>query len=313
MKDNINILVVDDDPIIIMSSERVLKAEGYNMEGAHSAKEAMHRIEHNNYDLVLTDLNMLELGGLALIKWLKQFRPSIGIVVITASLLQETIKEALQLGINEHMMKLSIPAVLRDAINRTIEWTRGNALENEQEKEFPPAMLAELDKVINQYRKKPNSAIPVLLCAQEIFGYLPPKIQQRIAQGLNIYPSEICSIVSFYSCFRTKPKAEHTIRVCRGATCYMKGSEGVLGGVRETLKIDVGDTTRNRKFTLKDFRCVASLPDMHMKTHRRLRQGALLGSGKGEVINRPHVKYCGLNERKMKEIIREHVTGGNPE
>jgi CheY-like chemotaxis protein len=245
MKDNINILVVDDDPIIIMSSERVLKAEGYNVEGAHSTKEAMYRIEHNNYDLVLTDLNMLEIGGINLIKWIKQFRPALGIVVITGSLLQKTIKEALKLGINEHMMESFIPAVLKDVINKTIELTRGNALENKQEEEFPPSMLLELDKVIDQYRNEPGSTIQVLLCAQDIFGYLPPRIQKRIAQGLNIYPSEICSIVSFYSCFRTKPKGEHTIKGYRGTSCFTKGSESVLNGIKETLKVDVGNTTMN--------------------------------------------------------------------
>ena len=258
MKENINILFVGDDPIITMSAERVLKAEGYNVEGVHSAKEAMHRIEHNNYDLVLTDLTMLEAGGISLIRWTTQFRPAIGIVVITGTLLQETIQEALKPGINAHTMRPFVPAALKDAINSTTKWIRGNALENGQGEEFPPAKLAELDKVIHQYREVPNSAMPVLLRAREIFGYLPPGIQQRIAKGLNIYPSEISSIVSFYSCFRTKPGGDHTIKVCRGSSCYMKGSEGILSDVKEALKIDVGDTTRNREFTLEDVHCVGA-------------------------------------------------------
>ncbi|NIO22093.1 MAG: hypothetical protein GTN76_15525, partial [Candidatus Aenigmarchaeota archaeon] len=230
-------------------------------------------------------------GGITLIKWIKQFRPAIGIVVVTGPLLQETIKEALKVGINEHVMKPIIPVTLKDAINKTIEWIRGNALENEPKEEYSPAMLGELDKVINQYRGEPNSTIQVLLCAQEIFGYLPPMVQERIAQGLNIYLSEICSIVSFYHCFRTKPRGEHTIKVCRGASCYAKGSERVLSGIKEILNIDVGDTTRNREFTLEDVRCVGACKDAPVMVLDRDTHGALNRRKAIHFIN----KYAHIN------------------
>ncbi len=85
-------------------------------------------------------------------------------------------------------------------------------------------MLEELDTVIHQYRKNPGHAIRVLLQAQEIFGYLSPATQKRIAQELNMYPSEIRSIVSFYSCFRTKPELART-------PCYVGGIERAWNGV----------------------------------------------------------------------------------
>ncbi|MBI5055735.1 MAG: response regulator [Nitrospirae bacterium] len=229
MTDKINILVVDDEPIIIMSAERVLKAEGYNVEGALSGKEAMLKMGQNNYDLVLTDLNMLEVDGITLIKWIKQFRPEIGIVVITGYLFQETIKEALKLGIHDHMMKPLTPVVLKDVIHKAIEGIRPNASEHKPEKEFPASMFAELDNVIRQYSRGPGCTvpvIPVLLRAQEIFGCLPAVIQKRVALGLNIYPAEIHSIVSSHSGFRTGPgggKAGSNSgtgeRVWRGVIC----------------------------------------------------------------------------------------------
>ncbi len=256
MPDKINVLVVDDEPIIIMSAERVLKAEGYNVEGALDGKEAMKKIEQNHYDLVLTDLKMLEVDGISLIRWIKQTRPDIGIVIITGLLLQETIKEALKLGVFDHMMKPFTPALLKDVVSKTIEWMRGNTAATDMEEDFSPEMLAELDKVIYQYRKEAGSTLPVLLRAQEIFGYLPSAIQKRIARGLNVFPSEIQSVVSSSSIFRTKPGGSHTIKVCHCSECYVKGSERVLNGIRETLKIDIGETTPDRKFTLDSGRCV---------------------------------------------------------
>ena len=224
MKDKINILVVDDDPQIIRSAWKTLNPEGYNVEGVLSAIEAMHRIEHNNYDLVFTDLSMPEIDGITLIQWIRQSRPAMGIVVIISSLLQKNIKVALKFGINEHVMKPFTPEKLKAVTRKTIEWIRVRASENGREEEFPPAKLAELDKVINRYREEPGSTIRVLLSTQEIFGYLPVQILRRIANGLNMFPSEISSIASFYSCFRTKPGGEHH-------PCYMYGSERVWKGM----------------------------------------------------------------------------------
>jgi CheY-like chemotaxis protein len=224
MKNHIRIMVVDNNHEIIKSAWKVLNREGYSVEGVLSGNEAIFRIKKNNYDLVFTDIKMAGIKGTSLIKWIRQYRPAIGIVAIIDNPLTKTIKEAHKLGIISHMRKPFTPKMLKDVTNKTIEWIRGNALENEQEEEFQPEMLAELDEVINQYGNTPSHAIRVLLHAQEIFGYLPSVIQKRIAQGLNMYPSEIRSIVSFYSCFRTKPEAGHI-------PCYISGVEHAWNSV----------------------------------------------------------------------------------
>ena len=225
MKDNISIIVVGNDSEIIRSAWKVLNHEGHSVEGVLGGKGAMHKIKQNHYDLVFTDITLSGIiDGITLIKWIRQFRPAIGIVAITGNPLKKTIKEAHELGIISHMRKPFTPKMLKNVTNKTIEWIRGNALKNEQEEEFQPEMLAELDEVINQYGNTPSHAIRVLLHAQEIFGYLPSVIQKRIAQGLNMYPSEIRSIVSFYSCFRTKPEADHI-------PCYISGVEHAWNSV----------------------------------------------------------------------------------
>ena len=224
MKEQINILVVDDDPVILKSAWKALSAEGYNVEGVLSGKKALQKMKQNYYRLVFTDLKMPGIDGISLIKWIKHSRPDIGIVVITGNPLPETIKEAHELGILSHMMKPFTPKMLKEVVKKTIELTASNTLQKEPKEEYPPAMLEELDTVIHQYRKNPGHAIRVLLQAQEIFGHLSPAIQKHIAQELNMYPSEIRSIVSFYSCFRTKPEGKH-------APCYISGTERAWNSV----------------------------------------------------------------------------------
>ncbi|MDO8746410.1 MAG: response regulator, partial [Thermodesulfovibrionales bacterium] len=147
MPDDIKILVVDDEAIVIRSAERVLKAEGYFVEGALGGREAILKMEQSSYDLVLTDLKMPEVDGSALIRWMRKFRPSIGIVIITGYPSQETIKESLELGIIDYVPKPFTPAVLTDVTHRALEWLKGKAyIEEKPKEEFPPSMLNELDR-----------------------------------------------------------------------------------------------------------------------------------------------------------------------
>jgi len=275
---DMRILFVDDEPIMTKSAERVLNAEGYMVDGVFSGKEAIYRMEQDHYDLLVTDLRMPEMDGVTLIRRTRQYRPSMGIVVITGYPSQETMKEVLDLGIIDYVPKPFTPDVLIDVTRRATEWMGRATAEQETGEEFPPSMLAELDKVIDQYKGKPGGAIPVLQRAQEIVGYLPPAIQKRIARGLNIYPAEIHSIVSFYSFFTMKPRGDHTIKVCLGTACYVKGIEPVLNRIKDTLQIEVGETTKDRKFTLEAVRCVgacglAPVMLVDQDTHGVLTQG----------------------------------------
>jgi NADH-quinone oxidoreductase subunit E/NADP-reducing hydrogenase subunit HndA len=259
MVDDIKILVVDDEHVVIRSCEMVLKAEGYNVEGASSGKEAILKMEQNTYNLVLTDLKMPEMDGITLIRWLRQKRPDVGIVILTGYPSQETIKEALELGIIDYVPKPFTPAVLLDVTQRAVEWLEKRvAVEEKPKEEFPPSMLEEIDRVINTYKNRPGSSIPVLQRCQQIVGYLPPKVQKRIAKGLNLSPAQVHSIVSFYSFFTMKPRGDHNIRVCLGTACYVKRVEEALNRIKEELKIDVGDVTEDKKFSIETVRCLGA-------------------------------------------------------
>jgi len=100
--------------------------------------------------------------------------------------------------------------------------------------------------------------IQVLHSAQELFGYLPEKAQVEIAKGLGISLSEVHGVLSFYSFFTTVPRGKHTIRVCMGTACYVRGGKQVLEKFEKELGIGKNDTTEDRQFSLEINRCVGA-------------------------------------------------------
>jgi NADH:ubiquinone oxidoreductase subunit E len=124
--------------------------------------------------------------------------------------------------------------------------------------EFSPEELAAADAIIDRYRHKPGSLIPVLEEAQEAIGYLPKSIQRRIARGLKIPFSEVYGVVTFYSFFTMIPRGRHTIRCCLGTACYVKGGSKILEKLSHALNTDAGETTPDQRFSLETVRCLGA-------------------------------------------------------
>ncbi len=126
------------------------------------------------------------------------------------------------------------------------------------ESKFTEKQFKELDKIIDKYKDKPGALISVLHQAQEVFGYLPLEIQEKIAKGLNTTITEVYGIVTFYTFFTMVPRGKHTIRVCMGTSCYVRGGGKVLEAIQKRLGIKVGGTTEDRNFSLEIVRCVGA-------------------------------------------------------
>ncbi|MBP8131516.1 MAG: NAD(P)H-dependent oxidoreductase subunit E [Candidatus Hydrogenedentes bacterium] len=116
-------------------------------------------------------------------------------------------------------------------------------------------LLARLDEVIQEYKDKAGALIPVLQMAQAIFGYLPEVALKKVSLGLGKPYSEVAGVVGFYSFFSTEPRGKHTVRVCLGTACYVRGGKNVLQALKDKLGIDVGGTTEDRQFSLDVARC----------------------------------------------------------
>jgi NADH:ubiquinone oxidoreductase subunit E len=118
--------------------------------------------------------------------------------------------------------------------------------------------LEKIDRVIAKHKGRHGSLIPVLKESQDVVGYLPKLVQRRIAAGLNLSPSQVYGVVSFYAFFTIVPRGRHVIRVCLGTACYVKGSQQIIEHIERELGVKVGGITKDRKFSLEAVRCLGA-------------------------------------------------------
>ena len=118
--------------------------------------------------------------------------------------------------------------------------------------------INKIKEICASFGNKPGEAINVLHKVQGEFGYLPAEVQEVIAQELNVSVAQIYGIVTFYSFFTMTPKGEFPISVCMGTACYVRGAEIVVDEFKRELKIGVGETTSDGKFSLNCLRCVGA-------------------------------------------------------
>ena len=116
----------------------------------------------------------------------------------------------------------------------------------------------ELRDFIEANRETPGALMPILQKAQEIYGYLPIEVQTMISDATGEPLEKIYGISTFYAQFALYPKGENQISVCLGTACYVKGSQAVYDKISETLGIDEGEWTEDRKFSLESCRCVGA-------------------------------------------------------
>ena len=122
--------------------------------------------------------------------------------------------------------------------------------------EFSSEQLIQLDEIISKYRKEPGGLILLLEDAQDILGYLPMIVLKKIAYETNIPLSKIYGIVTFYSFFTMKIRGRHTIQMCLGTACYVKGGNNNAQIIEEEYKVKPGETTSDRRFTYETVRCL---------------------------------------------------------
>ena len=118
--------------------------------------------------------------------------------------------------------------------------------------------LTYIKNILEDYKNKNGALIPVLQKVQNHYTYIPEPAVDFIAENLNISPSEIYGVITFYSQFYTQPRGKHILRVCRGTACHVKGSKTVLEVIKDKLKIKEGDTTKDLKFTLETVGCLGA-------------------------------------------------------
>lgn len=124
--------------------------------------------------------------------------------------------------------------------------------------DLPKEKFEELEEFIDSLGTTEGVLIEILHKAQSLFGYLPREVQLYVARKLDIPGAEVFGVVSFYSYFNTKPSGKHTINVCMGTACFVRGADKILDLFKEELGINSSETTEDGLFTLKDIRCIGA-------------------------------------------------------
>ena len=115
-----------------------------------------------------------------------------------------------------------------------------------------------IKEICASYNRDPQELINILHGCQEHFGYLPAEVQEVISAETGIPVAKIYGVVTFYSFFSMTPKGKHPISICMGTACYVRGAERVLEEFKKELKLQVGQTTPDGKFSLSSLRCVGA-------------------------------------------------------
>jgi len=125
-------------------------------------------------------------------------------------------------------------------------------------KEFTKKQLLEVDKIINKHKDRPGSLIPVLEEVQGVLGFLPVPIQEIVAKGLGVSKSQVFGVITFYSFFTMNPRGRHSLRVCLGTACYVRGGKKIAERVESDFKVIDGETTEDRRFSYEKVRCLGA-------------------------------------------------------
>ena len=115
-----------------------------------------------------------------------------------------------------------------------------------------------MESLTKEYLPEKDNLIQMLNEVQEHYGYVPKEAQHELSEYLGIPMAEIYGVITFYSRFSLKPKGKYNISVCLGTACFVKGSQKILDRLIDRLKIGVGETTKDGKFSIEETRCVGA-------------------------------------------------------
>lgn len=126
-----------------------------------------------------------------------------------------------------------------------------------------PEWWQNLDQYIAEQRERnaehvQSALIPVLHHVQDLFGYVPAKAINHVAQQLGVPTAYVLGVASFYSYFSLTPKGVYSISVCLGTACYVRGSQAVLDEFCRQLDIRPGESTPDGLFTIYEARCLGA-------------------------------------------------------
>jgi len=106
-----------------------------------------------------------------------------------------------------------------------------------------------------RFTRRPEDVIAMLLTIERGLGYLPEDALLEVARLTKLPPATVYGVATFYEQFRLKPCAKHTVKLCTGTPCHLRGAGRILDDLQATYHIKPGETTADGSFTLETVGC----------------------------------------------------------
>jgi NADH-quinone oxidoreductase subunit E len=113
-----------------------------------------------------------------------------------------------------------------------------------------------IDEIVDRYRGDKSALIQILLDIQREYYWLPKEALLRLSERLEVPLNRIYHIATFFKVFSLMPRGRHSVTVCMGTACYVRGSPQLLDKVEEILKVKPGETSSDMRFTLTTVNCL---------------------------------------------------------
>jgi len=115
---------------------------------------------------------------------------------------------------------------------------------------------SKIDGIIRQYGGRESAILAILQDIQAEEKYLPKETLEYVSQRMQIPLGQVFRIATFYNALSLKPRGRHKIDVCLGTACHVRGGERILSKLERDLGVSVGETTKDKRFTLESVHCV---------------------------------------------------------
>jgi NADH-quinone oxidoreductase subunit E len=259
------ILVVEDESIMRESLRDWLAEAGYHVETAEESGKALKAIAERDFGLLILDLRLPGTGGIDLLRQARAKRPQLKGIIITAYPSVQTAVEAMKEGAVDYLTKPFDLNRLEESIRSTLGPVqleiRPKVVTDMAVSTVPkverivPAAPEEIPAEFRNIGDK-SALIQMLLAIQRENRWLSNDALVWVSLKLGVPLTQIYHIATFYKAFSLKPQGRHSVFVCAGTACHVRGATGLLNKVEDRLKIKPGQTSGDKEFTLNTVNCL---------------------------------------------------------
>ncbi len=248
------VLIIDDDHDFVEATSLLLEDHGFEVNTAANGQEGFRKVKEESPDLILLDMIMTyKTEGAETAKAFAADAAVKNIPVILISGARQQGDQSTELRPDE--TSLPVKAVLEKPVNPELLLRTVKTYISKSGQEHR-LVIDGLDSVVAKWADVKGNLIMILHEIQNRYGYVPRDISFELSRILNIPLAQIYEVITFYNYFKLEPPGKHTISVCMGTACYLKGTPQILQELKNILHISEGQTTGDNLFHLQVVRCL---------------------------------------------------------